>query len=238
MSALANNQIISTLTSPIITLCVGPTGRLFACHEDVLKTCPFFAGLFRNNFSETKNRKVQLPDDVPEVFSCVLEYLYKGDYYPRLMHNKKTNCNEIEDAVKSQNTKGIAESTVLLEKTGMTIMKGIERRSRSMKQTNKPTTDTLVYCTAEKYGLEDLKRIALKKQGLRTGMQCQTILSSARYAYENTPDTDSKLRAHYLALIVRSRNTFKRSGTMQMEMEVGGKLYVEDSLIQKKGQHY
>lgn len=107
-----------------------------------------------------------------------------------------------------------------------------------MKQTNKPTTDTLVYCTAEKYGLEDLKRIALKKQGLRTGMQCQTILSSARYAYENTPDTDSKLRAHYLALIVRSRNTFKRSGTMQMEMEVGGKLYVEDSLIQKKGQHY
>ena len=84
--------------------------------------------------------------------------------------------------------------------------------------------DTLIYCTAEKYGLEELKRIALKKQGLRTGMQCATILSSARYAYENTPDSDSKLRAHYLALIVRSRSTFKRSGTMQMEMEKGGKM--------------
>jgi hypothetical protein len=30
------------------------------------------------------------------------------------------------------------------------------------------------------------------------------------------------LRAHYLALIIRSRNTFKRSGTMQMEMQQGG----------------
>lgn len=55
-----------------------------------------------------------------------------------------------------------------------------------------------------------------------SGIQCSTILSSARYAYANTPDTDSKLRAHYLALIIRSRNTFKRSGTMQMEMFNGG----------------
>lgn len=53
-------------------------------------------------------------------------------------------------------------------------------------------------------------------------MQCSTILSSARYAYANTPASDSKLRAHYLALIIRSRSTFKRSGTLQMEMQAGG----------------
>ena len=82
--------------------------------------------------------------------------------------------------------------------------------------------DTVIYCTAEKYGLEELKRVALRKQGLQSGIQCSTILSSARYAYANTPDTDSKLRAHYLALIIRSRNTFKRSGTMQLEMQTGG----------------
>lgn len=52
-------------------------------------------------------------------------------------------------------------------------------------------------------------------------------MSSARYAYANTPDNDSKLRAHYLALIIRSRSTFKRSGTMQMEMETGGKLFFD-----------
>ena len=67
-----------------------------------------------------------------------------------------------------------------------------------------------------------MKKLALRKQGLQHGVQVQTILSSARYAYENTPDSDSKLRAHYLALIIRSRSTFKKSGTMQNEMMKGG----------------
>ena len=82
--------------------------------------------------------------------------------------------------------------------------------------------DTVIYCTAEKYGLDELKRLALRKQGLQTGIQVDVILRSARYAYDNTPDQDAKLRAHFLALIIRSRKTFKRSGTMQMEMEIGG----------------
>lgn len=82
-------------------------------------------------------------------------------------------------------------------------------------------------CAADRYNLEILKRLALRKQGLHTGIQCNTILTSARFAYANTPDTESRLRAHYLALIIRSRDTFKRSGTMQMEMEQGGKLFFD-----------
>lgn len=77
-------------------------------------------------------------------------------------------------------------------------------------------------CSAELYGLEDLKRLALRKQGLRSGMAISTILASARYAYNHTPDSDSKLRAQYLTFIIRSRNNFKKSGTMKVEMEHGG----------------
>jgi hypothetical protein len=75
---------------------------------------------------------------------------------------------------------------------------------------------TTVQCAGYRYDLPELQRLALKKQGLQSGVQCSTILASARFAYANTPTNDSKLRAHYLALIIRSRNTFKRSGTMQM----------------------
>lgn len=82
-------------------------------------------------------------------------------------------------------------------------------------------------CAAEKFGLSELKRLALKKQGLQSGITCSTILASARFAYTFTPDSDSRLRAHYLALIIRSRNTFKRSGTMQEEMERGGKMWFD-----------
>lgn len=94
--------------------------------------------------------------------------------------------------------------------------------------------DTVIYCSGHRYQLPELQRLALKKQGLQSGVQCSTILSSARYAYANTPASDSKLRAHYLALIIRSRSTFKRSGTMQMEMENGGTPLFFDLFVASK----
>ncbi|MCJ1229915.1 hypothetical protein MMC12_006586 [Toensbergia leucococca] len=200
----------STLTSPIVTLCVGPEQRLFAAHEDVLSTSPFFAAICRGQFLESASKRVNLPEELPEIFSSVLEYLYKGDYYPRLLHNKRRNAWELEDAIDQNGGRGTIESTVYHQGPAQVLLK-----------------DTLLYCTAERYGLDELKRLALRKQGLQSGIQCSTILASARYAYANTPDNDSKLRAHYLALIIRSRSTFKRSGTMQMEMEVGGKLFFD-----------
>jgi hypothetical protein len=62
--------------------------------------------------------------------------------------------------------------------------------------------DTVVYCAADRYGLDELKRLALRKQGLQSGIDVATILRSAQYAYAHTPDSDSRLRAHYLALII------------------------------------
>lgn len=169
---------------------------------------PFFAAICRGQFLESSSKRVSLPEEIPEVFSSVLEYLYKGDYYPRLLHNKRRNTWELEDTDTSNNN--TVESTVYHQGFGQTLLK-----------------DTLVYCTAERYGLDELKRLALRKQGLQSGIQVTTILASARYAYANTPENDSKLRAHYLALIIRSRNIFKRSGTMQMEMEAGGLLFFD-----------
>lgn len=195
----------SNLTSTIITLAVGPSQRLFAAHENILRVSPFFAAITRSQFLESSTRRINLPEELPEVFSSILEYLYKGDYFPRLLHNKRTNTWELEETAG-----GSAESTVYHTYSGQMLLK-----------------DTLIYCTAERYGLDELKRLALRKQGLQSGIQCSTILASARYAYANTPENDSKLRAHYLALIIRSRSTFKRSGTMQMEMEAGGLLFFD-----------
>ena len=100
--------------------------------------------------------------------------------------------------------------------------------SKSLHQTTLYTrTDALPSCAADRYGLNDLKRLALRKQGLQSNVAVSTILASARWAYRHTPDDDSKLRGHYLALIIRSRNTFKRSGAMKTEMEQGGKLFFD-----------
>ncbi|CAG7558485.1 unnamed protein product [Fusarium equiseti] len=193
----------STGASPIVTLVVGSEQRLFAAHEDVLSNSPFFNNALRNGYMDVASKRISLPDEEPEIFSSVLEFLYKGDYTPRLMHNKRRNSYELEAATEEQ--RSAVESTVYHRSIDGDLLK-----------------DTVIYCAAEKYGLDELKKLSLRKQGLQSGIQCSTILASARYAYANTPDTDSKLRAHYLALIIRSRSTFKRSGTMQLEMYNGG----------------
>jgi hypothetical protein len=212
----------SPAPSPIVTLTVGREGRLFAAHEDVLRQAPFFEAACRDNFLDAQSRRISLPDEEPEVFSAILEYLYKGDYYPRLIQNRQRNSWELEDQPQQaagrsprpspnpQNgggraTGGSSEAAVYLSSVGAEILR-----------------DTVIYCAADRYGLEELKRLALRKQGLQAGIDVGTILRSAQYAYANTPDSDSRLRAHYLALIIRCRKTFKRSGTMQAEMEAGG----------------
>jgi len=203
------------LTSAIITIVVGKGQRLFAAHEDVLSHSPYFASACRDQFFEPHSRRIHLPEEEPEVFSCILEYLYKGDYYPRLLHDKRHQTWLLEGQQESLSPKlggrgASVEPTIYHPGVGDLILR-----------------DTAVYCAAERYGLDELKRLALRKQGLQSGIEVGTILRSARYAYENTPDSDSRLRAHYLALIIRSRKTFKRSGTMQQEMENGGKLFFD-----------
>ncbi|TPX19572.1 hypothetical protein DIZ76_017364 [Coccidioides immitis] len=202
----------SNLTSPIVTLVVGRDQRLFAAHEDVLSLSPFFSAALKDQILDGSSKQIDLPDEEPEILSCVLEYLYKGDYYPRLLHSKRRNSWYLEDAQGPHKTggRGSSESVVFHSGVGNYVLR-----------------DTAIYCAAEKYGLDELKSLALKKQGLQTGIPVDVILRSARYAYDNTPDTESRLRAHFLALIIRSRKTFKRSGTMQMEMETGGKLFFD-----------
>ncbi|KAH6853457.1 hypothetical protein B0I37DRAFT_7338 [Chaetomium sp. MPI-CAGE-AT-0009] len=193
----ASESTLGGSISAIVTLVVGQEQRIFAAHENILGASPFFQSVLKNQLMDSQTKKISLPDEEPEVFSSILEFLYKGDYYPRLVHNKKRNSWELEQAGED----GRSEATVYHHSVEGELLK-----------------DTAIYCAADKYGLEELKRISLRKQGLQSGIQASTILASARYAYANTPDTDSKLRAHYLALIIRSRSTFKRSGTMQLEM--------------------
>jgi len=209
--SLDSPPVGSTLTSPIVTLIVGHEQRLFAAHEDVLCRSPHFAVALKSQFHDAGAKQLELPDEEPEILSCVLEYLYKGDYYPRLLHDKRRNTWDLEDAQDPKNgSRGNCEPTMYLSGVGGEVLR-----------------DTIIYCAAEKYGLDELKRLSLRKQGLQSGIQVDVILRSARYAYDHTPDTESRLRAHYLALIIRSRKTFKRSGTMQMEMENGGKLFFD-----------
>ncbi|OOF99981.1 hypothetical protein ASPCADRAFT_203867 [Aspergillus carbonarius ITEM 5010] len=202
--------------SSIVSLIVGREQRMFVADEDVLFRSPFFNAILKDQFvGDNPEKVIALPEEEPELLSCILEFLYKGDYYPRLIHSKALDAWELEDAKQNHNTpdggrSSSSEATFFHHGAGGLILR-----------------DTAVYCAAEKYGLGELKRLALRKQGLQSGIPIDVILRSARYAYDNTPDSEYRLRAHYLAMIIRTRHIFKDSGTMQIEMEMGHPLFFD-----------
>ncbi|KAL4957243.1 hypothetical protein BDW69DRAFT_156723 [Aspergillus filifer] len=201
------------LHSPIVTLVVSREQRLFVAHESILSRSPFFDTVLRDQFpAGSVNKALVLPDEEPEVLSCILEFLYKGDYTPRLQRNKSRKTWELESFMDTQHPggSGLSQATIFHSGVGDLVLR-----------------DTAVYCAAEKYGLEGLKDLALRKQGLQTGIPIEIIIRSARYAYDNTPDSEYRLRAHYLAMVIRTRDIFKRSGTMQFEMEMGHKFFFD-----------
>lgn len=210
---------------------MGPQQRLFAAHESILSASPFFAAHCSSQTLSptppshphitTPSKRIDLPTEQPEVLACVLEYLYKGDYTPRLQHTP-TQGWTLEDDVPPPSQQPTAQASA-------TATSALSPNAVLWHHTaNAPILrDTAVYCAALTYRLPSLARLALRKQGLQVGIPCRTILASARFAYANTPETESRLRAHYLALIVRCRGTFKRSGTMQVEMERGGRLFFD-----------
>jgi hypothetical protein len=237
-----NDNPLPITPSPIVTLTVGREGRLFAAHEDVLCQAPFFERILRGNYLDAQSKRIAIPEEEPEVFSAVLEYLYKGDYYPRLLHNKHRNSWELEDSLPLSRRATPQTSPAILQQspgigggragqpTTPQTPSAVEATVYLSSVNQHVLRDTVIYCAAERYGLEELKRLALRKQGLQSGIDVGTILRSAQYCYAHTPDSDSRLRAHYLALIIRCRKTFKRSGTMQAEMEKsGGGIYGEAS---------
>lgn len=112
----------STLTSAIITLCVGPEQRLFASHEDVLCQSPFFQAACRGQFLEAHSKRIDLPEEQPEILSSVLEYLYKGDYYPKLLHNKRKDTWELEDGG-ANGANGATDSTIYHHAVGTSLLK-------------------------------------------------------------------------------------------------------------------
>jgi hypothetical protein len=65
----------SPLISPIIQVVVGPKERLFAAEEDILFRSSYFAAACPGTFSD-ESRRLYLPDEEPEIFSAILEFLY------------------------------------------------------------------------------------------------------------------------------------------------------------------
>ena len=87
----------------------------------MLAKSPYFAQACRAQFFEASGKRIDLPSEDPEVFSAVLEYLYKGDYTPKLVFDKKRASWSLDDNDGTMN--GQSETTVFGHGTGGPILK-------------------------------------------------------------------------------------------------------------------
>ena len=83
----------------------------------IIQISPFFAQACQAQFFESAGKRIDLLTEEPEVFSAVLEYMYKGDYSPKLVYDKKANAWSID------NDGGPKEITVQQSSTGAIILK-------------------------------------------------------------------------------------------------------------------
>ncbi|KAK3063447.1 hypothetical protein LTR53_018902, partial [Teratosphaeriaceae sp. CCFEE 6253] len=96
----------SYLRSPIISLHVGsgPDATTLHAHQALLASSPFFANECER-LATTSNKTLALPSDDLHAVASVLEWLYKGDYFPTLASQTSL---EYDPSVPSPDNDGIA----------------------------------------------------------------------------------------------------------------------------------
>lgn len=225
-----------SLDSATITIVVGRDCRLFAAHEHRLAPSPFLREACRaQDLAPPGQRTIYLPEEEPEVFSLILQYLYQGDYGPDVAYDREKAQSSSSPSRKALSKPAAAGNSLKPPRSGAIVTPSSFAIGEKtfVGLSDAPTVnhsaadgtilrDTAVYCSAHRYDLPALQRLALRKQSASSRIDAGTILRSARFAYAHTPADDARLRAHFLALIIRGRATFARSGTMQAEMQAGG----------------
>ena len=69
----------SLITSPTISILVGPTRKSFAAHKDLLcKLVPYFASAFSGAFAEARTSEIYLADEDPAAIEQFISWMYRG----------------------------------------------------------------------------------------------------------------------------------------------------------------
>lgn len=132
MNATASNDPASYLRSPIVTINVG-TGdeatALFA-HQALLIQSPYFAQAV-SRFKDSSPRVIDLQNDDILATSSVLEWIYKGDYFPTMDAQKSSL--EYDPSVPAPDDQGVgllrhARVYTLAQRFGLPELAGLAHR--------------------------------------------------------------------------------------------------------------
>ena len=159
--------LIRHLQTPIVTLAVGLEGSPTSItgHQSLLSKSPFFRSYFA---SSTSPHTVPLPDESLDAVGCFIQYLYTGEYFPKIIKTKEGKDGEVLERDPAQSEK---------DEEGHHLLKHAR-----------------VYTLADKFGMKELKSLAHKKIH-KISSSAKGEIAYARFVYANTPREDKTIRA-------------------------------------------
>ncbi|KAK7921500.1 hypothetical protein PG985_009522, partial [Apiospora marii] len=159
--------------SDLIISCGGTDYRV---HRSII--CPrshFFAAACRNGFKEARTGKIILSDDDAQAVDLTVYYFYHLNYDPSHPREQPRNIVDNKDTGQT----GASEDPPRKYPPGSDLV-----------------THTKVYALAEKYLINGLKALALRKfnEAAAAHWACDEFLEAAQVAYESTVETDRGMR--------------------------------------------
>ncbi|KAL9595000.1 MAG: hypothetical protein Q9179_005159, partial [Wetmoreana sp. 5 TL-2023] len=199
--------------SEIFTLTVGPEAKIMKVHAAYLCQSPVLERMCNARFKESQTKQIALPDDDPKVVTAIIQYLYGGDF-----------CNIGTDNL-IRGTFGAASVArgTLDEPAGNAAGTVIEAADELAE----------VYVTVEKYQLQDLKVLLVKKFESITDVKSRpnSFLYAARKVYAGIPDSEDAYRTFFKNTAIQLNNPDRMNKSVRKAfddcMSFGGILAVD-----------
>ncbi|KAI5841035.1 hypothetical protein DFP73DRAFT_556623 [Morchella snyderi] len=165
----------------MVKVTVGGTQTFYA-HEGILSKSDFFQKALNGGFKEASTREVLLPEDDPEIFSSVLEYLYSEEYAPRLKLTKVVkNSYDYNHSLHDSSFQALP------------CIYGSKPKNEDIALA--ALRHAKIYCLADKLGLKHLQTLVITKLKLSGPLLGVDFLKVASYLMQNSYDSDGSLGA-------------------------------------------
>ena len=182
--------------SKTITLVVGEQNQQYVIHKSLLQRSPVLAKMSEGDFLESSSGIIKLPEDEPDMVSCIVDYLYRGDFNFGIDTEEKSLVVPQSD-VWSEPARKIADDMDAFDTNPMAA--GIPNDTEtSVKQTAARYLAKL-YVVAEKYQLREMHPLILKKMASCIDLEKnpEGFLDLATTIYDGTPDSDTTFRPYF-----------------------------------------
>ncbi|KAI4251706.1 MAG: hypothetical protein LQ352_004694 [Teloschistes flavicans] len=159
--------------SQVFTITVGSEAKAFTAHAAYLGQSPVLECICNAKFRERGTLTINLPEDEIEVIQAIIQYLYAGDFWgfgSTTAHNATEGTGK-EEAVEATSYEKLAAADDL----------------------------ATMYITADKYQMQDLMNLVVKKIDAITEAKQQPVefLKIARRIYASVPDSDQAYRSFF-----------------------------------------